>query len=147
MANLPLKKMNVACIVPFNEKGELLLQKKTMDYHFLPGTWALFGGGIENGETPEQAARRELKEELVDVDFDQFKFILKEDYKDAGLHDIRWGELHIFGGIFKEKLSDLRILEGGGFALFRGDELDNINLMPHLRPILRKVLEKIKSLN
>ncbi|MEM7168835.1 MAG: NUDIX domain-containing protein [Pseudomonadota bacterium] len=44
----------------------------------LPGTWALPGGHLETGETPEGAARRELQEELG-VDPRALR----------GLHDIR----------------------------------------------------------
>jgi 8-oxo-dGTP diphosphatase len=29
-----------------------------------PGTWALFGGHMDPGETPQQAVRRELREEI-----------------------------------------------------------------------------------
>lgn len=38
-----------------------------------PGYWDLFGGRVEEGETPEQALVRELKEEL-NIDVEQFEF-------------------------------------------------------------------------
>lgn len=42
----------------FNEKGEVLLQRRG-DF----GKWGFPGGAVELGETPEQAAVREVKEE------------------------------------------------------------------------------------
>lgn len=42
----------------FNEKGEVLLQRRG-DF----GKWGFPGGAVELGETPEQAAIREVKEE------------------------------------------------------------------------------------
>lgn len=144
MDNMPIKKSNVSCIIPFNKKGELLLQKKTMDYKFVPGSWALFGGGIEEGETPEQAMKREINEELVGMDVNQFKFIKKEDYKEEGVSGIREGEIYLFGGLFKEDLSELSIKEGGGFALFKPEELKSLPLIPHLRDTIDRCLKILK---
>ena len=42
----------------FNEKGEVLLQKRT-DCN----KWGFPGGALELGETPQMAAKREVKEE------------------------------------------------------------------------------------
>lgn len=42
--------------------GKVLLLRRTRHDH--PGTWAFAGGGVEDGETAEQAARREFAEEL-----------------------------------------------------------------------------------
>jgi 8-oxo-dGTP pyrophosphatase MutT (NUDIX family) len=42
------------------EKEVLLMRRAGKDHH---GEWALPAGGIEKGETPEQAARRETQEE------------------------------------------------------------------------------------
>ncbi|MEA9391038.1 nucleoside triphosphatase NudI [Acerihabitans sp. TG2] len=44
--------------------GEYLLCKMADDRGVFPGQWALSGGGIELGETIEEALRREIKEEL-----------------------------------------------------------------------------------
>lgn len=41
----------------------MLLQHREDDADYAPGNWALPGGAIEAGETPEEAARREMVEE------------------------------------------------------------------------------------
>lgn len=54
----------VAIFIPYNEKGEILLQHRTDDAPHYPGFWGFFGGGIDEGETPEDAVDREAMEEL-----------------------------------------------------------------------------------
>lgn len=46
----------------FNDAGQILLLK----HHFRPGSgWGIPGGFLELGEQPEQALRRELREEIA----------------------------------------------------------------------------------
>jgi len=47
-----------------NSKGEILLGKRNKKMLYYPDLWGLPGGLIEFGETIEQAAKREVKEEL-----------------------------------------------------------------------------------
>ena len=54
----------VAIFVLRDESGKILLQHKDAGAPRLANYWAFFGGGIEKGETPEQAVKREAKEEL-----------------------------------------------------------------------------------
>ncbi|MGM0883083.1 MAG: NUDIX hydrolase [Bacillota bacterium] len=58
-----------ACVLVFNEHGHLLLQKRsdTLD-------WGTLGGAMECGESLEEAAARELKEEAGLI-ASTFKFI------------------------------------------------------------------------
>jgi len=51
------------------ETKSVLLQKRDMKAKANPGLWGFFGGSSESDETPEQALKRELKEELnIDID-------------------------------------------------------------------------------
>ena len=52
-----------AHVFVFNSKGELLLQKRSMEKKQYAGFWGDIAGHIDAGESYERAAARELKEE------------------------------------------------------------------------------------
>ena len=54
----------------FNKKGEIYLQRRPDWKDIQPGKWdTAVGGHIDYGETPEEALRREVREELGITDF------------------------------------------------------------------------------
>ena len=53
-----------AAALIFNTEGKMLLLRRSPYLVRWPGTWGLAGGSVEPGETPRQALRRELQEEL-----------------------------------------------------------------------------------
>ncbi len=57
-------------VAVFNEKGEDLLQQRSMSKLIDPGKWIIsVAGHVGAGEDPKEAARREVKEELgLDID-------------------------------------------------------------------------------
>jgi len=57
-----MKQQPIALIVVFNGNSEILLLKRPDDVHCC-GLWSFPGGKVETGETPLDAARRELLEE------------------------------------------------------------------------------------
>jgi isopentenyldiphosphate isomerase len=55
----------VVHVLVFNEKGELLLQKRSLKKDVAPGRWdTSVGGHVNPGESLIEAAKREMKEEL-----------------------------------------------------------------------------------
>lgn len=59
--NLPV--VHVVAAVIYNEKGEILIAKRP-DHVHQGGLWEFPGGKVEEGETAEEAIKRELLEEL-----------------------------------------------------------------------------------
>jgi len=65
-------------IWPMDGRGRLLVQKRSMQVLWKPGIWAATGGSALSGETPEEAARRELREELgYEAQADELKLLAR----------------------------------------------------------------------
>ena len=59
-----MKRIPYVSIILENMEGEiLLLLRDNKSTHVFPKHWTLIGGNVEDGETPELAADRELEEE------------------------------------------------------------------------------------
>jgi len=58
-------RMQAVSAIPINVEGKILLQQRDdrPDLRY-PGCWTTFGGKVEDGETPHEAMRRELLEEI-----------------------------------------------------------------------------------
>jgi 8-oxo-dGTP pyrophosphatase MutT (NUDIX family) len=55
----------IAHVLRFNDRGEMILQKRSADVFFCPCHWSTaVGGHVQAGETYKQAALREYQEEL-----------------------------------------------------------------------------------
>jgi 8-oxo-dGTP pyrophosphatase MutT (NUDIX family) len=53
----------VAVVLLVDPRGRILMQHRDANAHVSPNQWSFPGGKIEPGETPDEAARREVLEE------------------------------------------------------------------------------------
>ena len=95
--------------------GRWLLQlRDDIEGILYPGQWALFGGHLDPGETPEVALRRELEEEINWAGSDLAPwFELRDEQR------IR----HFFRGPLAVPFGSLTLLEGQDMVLAELDEL------------------------
>lgn len=60
----PSKIHREVAIAVFNKNGDVLLQQRSFNKEHHPGRWAITAGHVGRGEDPQDAAKRELFEEL-----------------------------------------------------------------------------------
>jgi len=61
--------VSLGAIIEQKETGKILLVKRADDYDFRPGEWEFMSGRMNQYEEPEDALRREVKEETgLDVE-------------------------------------------------------------------------------
>src|SRR6516162_3841217 len=115
-------------------KGQcvLFVQKRTKDAPFAPDMFGIFGGEIEDGESPETALLREVREEL-DYQPRNVRFFRKYDHVDF--------EEHVFVTEVDETFeNEIRVLEGQYGTFLNESELQSEKLMDVDRIVFSDVL-------
>jgi 8-oxo-dGTP pyrophosphatase MutT (NUDIX family) len=108
-----------------------------------PGTWGLFGGHLDPGETPEQAVRRELVEEIGWQAGPLRHWFSHTDPQRV---------LHVFRGPLTVPLEELRLMEGQGLTLASQATLETGQVWSEalqqyrpLAPSLQRALELLQK--
>jgi 8-oxo-dGTP diphosphatase len=106
-------KVGTAILITRDDK--VLLMKRRGPHG--TGTWSTPGGHLDFGESPEQCARREAREEVgVEVGDVQFRAVTNDVFEESGRHYITiWLEAGSFSGE-PVILSEREVEEIGWFA-------------------------------
>jgi 8-oxo-dGTP diphosphatase len=109
-----LKRVDVTYVLLFDESGEQILVVKNKgtesSYFTLPG------GAVEQGETLEEAAKREVKEETgLDVELDGIFSVNEAFFEDRGHHAVFF--------VFRGKIV------GGEIQILMPEEIEEIKWM------------------
>jgi 8-oxo-dGTP diphosphatase len=117
-------KRRVAVIIFYDEKKKILLQDRHSIRKF-GEEWGFFGGGIEDGETPQEAVVRETLEEL-DYPLVTCAF-LKEIHYVTNDFDVT---MYAFIAPLEDKLKKFHQKEGVGMKLFSIAQAKKLKLVP-----------------
>lgn len=122
----------VAAVICDSVKKKRKIFATARGYGEFKGQWEFPGGKIEEGETPEQALKREIREEL-DTDIEVYDLIDTIEYDYPNFHlsmDCFWCET-ITG--------ELVLKEAEAAKWLRKDELDSVQWLPADLALIEKI--------
>lgn len=122
-----------AAVLAFDRQGRMLMQLRDDAQGIVArGQWSLFGGGIEPGETPEMAARREFHEETgIDIAAGELRPLAM--FASQARTD---GVVHVFTLDRPVGTGDVMLNEGAGFGFLNRAQVAQFDLIENFRRIL-----------
>lgn len=132
---MALKTVRVVAALILNQDKVLATQRR---YGEFKDGWEFPGGKIEPGETPEQAIKREIREELAtDIRVEQPLTTVEYDYPTFHL------SMQCF--LCKVERGNLTLLEHEAARWLSYDELDSVDWLPADRVVVRKLREYLAN--
>jgi len=122
-AEADLQPADAAAAILLDENGRYLLQHRDrLPNIFYPDHWGCFGGAVEPGESPADALRRELREELeFDSNPAQYRLFTRFDFDFSPLGK---GKVYrVYYEVRVPQASRLRLHEGQALGCFTAEEL------------------------
>lgn len=133
-----MKKVRVVAAITkaVNEKGETIIFATQRGYGDFKGGWEFPGGKIEEGETPKEALKREIREELeTEIAVGELIDTIEYDYPTFHLSmDCFWAK--IVSG-------DLVLKEHEAAKWLTKEELDTVNWLPADITLIDKIRRMI----
>ena len=129
----------IAAIILENEKKEILLYLRDNKPGIpFPNYWDLIGGHVEDGETPEEALIREVKEEL-NIDLEEYDFYKKYVCLEG---DAYQNIKYIYTGKINIPIEEITLLEGERPQFFSRAEIPNVKFANILKTILMDYIKE-----
>lgn len=123
---------NAVAAIVLTETGRYVLQHRDEIPHiWYPGYWGCFGGGMEPGEDPVEALRREFHEEL-ELTFGEPEYFTRFDFDLSSLGStIHYREYYVVR-ITEADLAGAVLHEGQGVRAFDGETvLRSLRVSPY----------------
>lgn len=110
----------VAGAVLLHRDGRVLLQHRDDKPDIeSPGQWSLFGGGLDEGEEPEDAMLREIEEEIG---------YRPRAHRPLVVFSGWYAEFHVYLAEVSPPIEELVLGEGQGFGYFTRKEAEELDL-------------------
>ncbi|MDX9948536.1 MAG: NUDIX domain-containing protein [Bacteroidales bacterium] len=128
----------IAQIILENDDGEFLLYLRDGKPGIpFPHHWDMIGGHVEEGETPEEALIREVKEE---IDFDLKDYTFFKEY--VCLEGDAYPNIkYIYTGRIGLPLEEIPLLEGDRLQFFTREEIPDVKFANILKKIMLDYIE------
>ena len=122
-----------------NDKGEILLMKRDNKPSIpFPDTWDIFGGHVEDGETPEEGMRREIQEEL-EWNVTYYSFFRKYCCYTG---DVHVNTKYIYSARLDKPFETLVLHEGQTMRFFAPSEIPDLSFANIVKNIVMDYLTK-----
>lgn len=132
----------IAAIILENDSGEFLLAlRDNKSWIPFPNHWDLIGGHVEEGETPEEAIKREYMEELG-LELKEYEF-----YKEFEclIGDAFENIKFIYTGKINIPVEEITLLEGQYVRYFKKEEIPDVKFANIIKSIVMEYIsEKYK---
>ena len=124
-----MKTLHVVCAVIRKDDRSFATQR---GYGEFKDGWEFPGGKLEAGETPQQALKREIKEELdTEIDVGELIDRIEYDYPDFHLSmQCFWAEV---------KSGKLTLLEAEDARWLTAESIDTVDWLPADRELVKKI--------
>lgn len=113
----------IAAIILESERfGILLMLRDDKSWIPFPNHWDIFGGHVEEGETPEEALIREIKEEL-DIELKEYRFWRKYECLTGDAYE---NTKYIYTAKIDIPINEVTLYEGQEARYFKREEIPGV---------------------